>query len=362
MNMCEKKIEKDDSVSVIRCIAMSAVILCHTFQQIGYSYGYSAAMGRAGDFCADGVQVFLVLSGYLYGKKVKLCGAASRVEFVKRNIWKILLEYYVYCVFVIIPVYAVREPLSITFRSVFGLLTASVTIPGVHHLWFIPYILLCYLATPALYDIRQYFCHPAGGYKRRIAVTVVLAVMIDILSYAFHSYFISAWVNGYVIGFLLPDLLENKGGGRMYLHAVWYVLAAWLTVVRYHANYDMLPQLEYGSISYLVCSSYINWCKTLLGFTYILLVKDAAFFIRPSGTGRLRHILDVMDRYSYCIYITHMIFVKGCLGLLAVTESYAVNFIIMLAAAFSSAYILFHACSLIRGRAAGMKKWRKTDA
>ena len=64
----------------------------------------------------------------------------------------------------------------------------------------------------------------------------------------------------------------------MYLHAAWYVLAAWLTVVRYHANYDMLPQLEYGSISYLVCSSYINWCKTLLGFTYILLVKDAAFF------------------------------------------------------------------------------------
>lgn len=43
-------------------------------------------------------------------------------------------------------------------------------------------------------------------------MTAMTAVLADLLSYAFHSYFVSAWVNGYVIGFLLSELLENKGG------------------------------------------------------------------------------------------------------------------------------------------------------
>ncbi len=215
--MNEKKSEKDMLVSLIRCIAMFSVILCHTFQQIGYAYGYSSSLGRAGDFCADGVQVFLVLSGYLYGKKAQLDNAASRMQFVYRNMWKILLEYYVYCIFVIIPVYAVKMPEAVTVQSVFGLLTASAAIPGVHHLWFIPYILFCYVITPFLYDIKKVLSAlPLWkcGYEKRIAVTAMTAVLADLLSYAFHSYFVSAWVNGYVIGFLLSELLENKGGGR----------------------------------------------------------------------------------------------------------------------------------------------------
>ena len=69
--------EKDYSLSMIRFLAMFMVIFCHIFEWIGFSAGYSRRLGILGNFLAVGVQLFLMLSGYLYGLKEDLFDSES---------------------------------------------------------------------------------------------------------------------------------------------------------------------------------------------------------------------------------------------------------------------------------------------
>ena len=120
---------KDYSLSMVRFGAMLTVIFCHLFEQIGFTLGYGRSLGIIGNFLAVGVQIFLLLSGYLYGRRL-LFEKETRLEFVVRNFKKILLDYYVYVFCVIIPVYLLWKPESITIRSVFCLVTCSGTVGG----------------------------------------------------------------------------------------------------------------------------------------------------------------------------------------------------------------------------------------
>lgn len=121
--------KKDYSLSLIRFCAMIMIIFCHTFEWIGYTLGYSSSLGVVGNYLAAGVQVFLILSGYLYGKQI-LFENESRIEFVFRNFKKILLDYYFYLFLVIIPVYYFRRPESIDPASIFGFITCSGQVGG----------------------------------------------------------------------------------------------------------------------------------------------------------------------------------------------------------------------------------------
>lgn len=82
----------DYSVSFIRMIAMMMVIACHVFQKISPVMGrFSEISRRMGDYCANGVQIFLLVSGYLYAQKEEyFIEAKRRIEFIIRNLKKYL--------------------------------------------------------------------------------------------------------------------------------------------------------------------------------------------------------------------------------------------------------------------------------
>ena len=59
-------------------------------------------------------------------------------------------------------------------------------------------------------------------------------------------------------------------------------------------------------------------------------------------------MLDCLDKYSYDFYIAHMIFIKGVLSVLDLTNSYILNILLMLIATSVSAYILHSACEGVK--------------
>ena len=119
------KSEKNYAFSMMRFAAMIMVIFCHTFQQIGYTLGYSRHLGMIGDYLSNGVQIFLALSGYLYGSRV-LFQNESRIKFVLRNCKKILLDYYIYAVLIIIPLYCIDfAGKTVSEGAIFNLLMCS---------------------------------------------------------------------------------------------------------------------------------------------------------------------------------------------------------------------------------------------
>lgn len=137
--------DKEDYISFLRFGAMCSIVLCHLLQFYGNALAWWFNVG---------VQIFLIISGFLYGRKEEI----KAVSFIAKEFKKILLNYYVYLI-VLLPFYVLvfHNPFSI--KAFLKLLLGVGDVPGLGHLWFVSTILFCYLITPALSKI-------SGGGKR----------------------------------------------------------------------------------------------------------------------------------------------------------------------------------------------------
>lgn len=188
---------KNYSLSIIRLMAMVFVLFCHVFEQSGYLI--------IGNYLAVGVQLFLLLSGYLYSKK-EFKHALERVNFVIKNFVKILIDYYICILLFFIPVYYLVQPEMITAQNLYNIVICKSAWRGIHHLWYIPYCLFCYMITPVLYDIKQFISK-----KKYFAVWLISILGItEILMASYRSYFLPSRINCYVIGFFLPEIKRGK--------------------------------------------------------------------------------------------------------------------------------------------------------
>ena len=127
--------EKDYSISLLRMLAVISIIFCHSFE---YSSSIFVDKGwileSIGNYLANGVQVFLIISGFLYGAKSKknlFSDSKTRIKFLIKNSLKILKDYWLYCILVIFPVYYLKESIILTKREVLGILVTSNVIDGV---------------------------------------------------------------------------------------------------------------------------------------------------------------------------------------------------------------------------------------
>lgn len=325
------------SISLIRMFAMLMVIACHILQILSDQIGTGGIVKQIGDYCANGVQIFLFISGYLYANKNAYFEKSSaRIAFVGKNFRKILFPYYVYVILVIFPVYSFLKPEVMTPHSVVGVLFASNTISGVHHLWFIPYILLCYLLTPVLYDLREY---GRNHHYSAMAMIFIICATLEIYCYFFKSYFVPEWICAYCIGYYWDDLCsETKQGTHLLLAKVGVIFIMLVTnIFRYYTNYVIeVTRFE------ILFEKISNWSQVFFALVFFML-----FFNRRKPKKILSRMVAFSDKYSYTIYLAHMIYVKGVLCTLSLTSSVANNLVLTCALILASGIGLFYICKVI---------------
>lgn len=349
--------KKDYVISSIRMTTTFMIIFCHIFSQIGFSLENNEIIGRIGDLLSVGVQIFLILSGYLYGKKKNYFENICKFDFIKKNFAKILLDYYVYLFLVIFPVYYILKPQSITYSSVWKILCTAYTLGGVHHLWFIPYILICYFFTPLLYDLKVYIKSKTKNLWSMVKYVLLIMIIECVYSIAFKSYFNSAWINSYIFGFFLPDIINyiKKNRQKSYI-IISIIIGIVLNIIKKYIRYDFQPTLENGSRNWLFCQYYINYSRVFFAISLFVSFKYIGNvilkYILNSNKTRLKShaikILDLSDKYSFDIYICHMIYIKGPLSLLSITNIYIVNILITLLVTIISAIILRDISDLVK--------------
>lgn len=112
--------KKDYSISAIRLFAIVSIVTCHILQYMNLELAWWFNVG---------VQVFLCISGWLYGGK----RIDDSLSFIKKQFKKILLDYYI----VIIPVlvlYCFFESEIMSKSLIFNVLICKQTLPGGGHL------------------------------------------------------------------------------------------------------------------------------------------------------------------------------------------------------------------------------------
>ena len=338
--------EKDYSISLLRMLAVISIIFCHSFE---YSSSIFVDKGwileSIGNYLANGVQVFLIISGYLYGNRentverpeAKLfLDSKSRIRFLIKNSLKILKDYWIYCILVIFPVYSFKEPLVLTKRKIIEVLITSDTISGVHHLWFIPYILFCYFLTPYLFDIKEYLKNKSK--KSFIKGILLLLFIVIIFSEFFKSYFIYEWICCYITGFFMTDIIDilNYSEKRV-LKIFIFLNFAILNILRYYCNY-INPDFYTTNITLEIT----RWSQVFFAIVAFSIIHKVKVLSK-----KLKKILDFSDKYSYDIYLAHMIYIKGALSVMFLTKFLILNYLIATFLSIFSGIILYHSCRKI---------------
>lgn len=319
------KREKNYSLSLMRFLAMLSLTTCHMFQQAGHEI--------TANLLSTAVQLFLLMSGYLYAHK-EFTEPGARVSFVLKNFVKILLDYYL-CVFLLIlPVYYFVAPEYLTGSNIYKMLIGRSGWQGVHHFWYICHCLMCYLATPMLYDLKCYLRKKG----HMLAGVILFIAAMEILLKSYESYFMAYWLSCYVIGYFLPEI---KSEGK--LKALWGVSAVvgvGLTALTYWYKFYYYDSIG-GQVSTFVYRLFVflfEYGVVTFGLavflSFIILTKNMRL---PEWT---RKLFDKTDVLSYDVYLVHMIFVEGCLTIIGRTGNAALEAVVTIAEVFITATVL----------------------
>lgn len=304
---------KKYALSCARLLAFIMIISAHIIEKLFYGQD-----GPASTLCSVltcGVELFMLISGYLYGSRVDLFKSKSVIRFLFDRFKRILLDYYIYFFLVIIPVFILFDPNNINITSAFKMFICHTPLTGVHHLWFISYILFCYLITPLLVYYKNHFISSNSFMSVFIGMALLLVANELILRYLL-LYFTPGVIDAYIIGFFLPGLFSNKQL-RIAISIPLFVLSSILC------------------INNLFDSTYMRIFASLSLFSTVLFLYNCY----PIKNRNIIHILDLSDKLSYDLYICHMIYLQT-IPLLWLTNSILLNILLVLFSTIISAVIL----------------------
>lgn len=299
------KQDRNYAISLLRFLAMCFILACHILRYHNHWLAWWFNVG---------VQIFLFLSGYLYAERE----IPDRFAFWGRNFLKILVDYYLF-LFVSFPFFMVFAEGKLPVSGIVDIFTFSGLTVGYGHLWFIPYILLCYLLTPLLHD--------AFARGARIWVTVVLlCALMGFSARFFFPDWNPAWLNCYLIGFSAKKL-QLSGRSPLKLTLVLLPFASLTNAVRIYMDVKYYYSFESEKVEffYWILNDYSH---VFLGAFLCMLVLTV--FQNVSFAPAFCRFLDFVNRYSYDVYLCHYGIMLGPLTLLGLTDRAWLNVLVVL--------------------------------
>lgn len=313
---------KDYSVSLVRLIALIFVVVCHIMQYFDFFLCLWFNVG---------VQMFLCISGYLFGNRKNTVDVGG---FIGKRFTRILVDYYL----LIIPVlalYFIFKTEYVSMKLAALVLILYDTLDGGGHLWYIPYILLCYCLTPIYWNINGKII----GKKNEAVYILLIFVMQIILFETYFSYFNSAWINCFYIGILLGEL-EKRNLQIKKRKAENLILVAAVLSNAIQIYIDYVADISFVGFILGCYHRYCNYAHVLLGVALFVIIRRMCKEGRCGFNKFSKGILDLSDKYSYDIYLTHQFMILGPFTLMNLTDNLLINIIIIVAVFILLSFLL----------------------
>lgn len=298
---------------MIRLLAMLSIIACHFCQYYNSEWAWWLNVG---------VQVFFIISGYLYGSK----SIDEPILWLKKRFVKILIPYYIFLSLAIVGYLAV-SPDMLGFGNIISSYLVVGTIKGISHLWFVSYILFCYIITPYLAAIRDYLSNKNLLFS--IGSIVVIFGVYSIIEILIYGYFRPGRVGCYILGYFTAVFVKRIGA--KFLHLCFWISLIPTIISNYvycYIHYLQGQEMK-GALVHIT-----DYSHAFLG--YSLTTLSMLVFIKIKGS----RILDYSDQYSYEIYLVHQLFILSPLTLLTTTNNSTINVSLTILVIFFSGYIL----------------------
>lgn len=287
---------------------MLSILTCHLFQ------AYDKTLASVFNV---GVQIFLVLSGFLYGRKQ----IGNWKPWWHKRIDRVYVPYFVFLTCTL-PFYLFLHPEAMNwqwlpvyylnldgFRYLLGdfQIGKDMKIEGLRHVWFLTAIMFAYLSTGWMQRIRE------KGQGRIALLALFALVGIGYCLLPMRLMFTLAWIYLYAFGYFFSFLEKEAAACRRLLLLVLAVSLTFMLITR---------DLNYWSVSNRLLHDVVGIAAVVFGVTILSREK-----IR-----RLPAVVVLLDNYSFHIYLVHFIIMCGPFSLAHATPSTVINILLMLLA------------------------------
>lgn len=310
---------KDYSISVVRLLAICSIVVCHIMSYFG---------NELARWLDVGVPIFFFISGYLFSNKT----INSGLEFYKKRFRRILVPYYIFITISLLIVFFF-DRCNFTVSNVISLLIlrGGGTIVGLGHLWFIPYILLCYLITPFLLETLGI----VKKTKHDLLILGACVIGAVIFCEFFATFYNSAWIVAYILGIFFGGSKSKK------IITSISVIGIFGNIIQ--ISIDYLLCIELNGVVLQVYSRFCNYMHVALGILIFVIVTTACKKVMNSRNycqSKIGDILDITDNCSYNIYLIHQFFCLGSFSLLGINQNKIFSTTVTLLIIIISAVIL----------------------
>lgn len=280
-----------------------------------------------------GVYLFLIISGYLYGKK-DIAKNTTYTKWIISRGKRILIPLYVFmiilfCIYIALGLKI--EPLN-WIIYIFNLQGLEIYVHGAEHLWYLTIAMVCYFITPIL-DKNKYKLN-----KQKLIVFFIGYVAIQLItSYFIYEQFgrylilIGLYIVSYLLGFYWNS--ESIDFKMFILYCISLIFALTLRIIGM-IMFD-------GSILYDVLI--VGYTHCLLGLSIFFI---GFYIVKQFKQNILFSIVKKFDAISYEIYLVHYMFIVGPISLFFVNSTIS-NSLIVIITSYITALILNKICRFI---------------
>lgn len=300
------------NISLLRLLCVISIVLTHIFLYYD-NYLYT--------WLNIAVQVFLFMSGYLYGMK----NINNSKKWLIKQIKKLSLVYYPY-IFIIIIIYFIffRDLLSIKkiLINLFNLQGFVDGLDNLSHLWFLTYILICYILTPLIYKMLSKLKNTSTLKYFSIVILFCLLLQIITIPLIFLLKYKQSYVSCYIFAYALSYKYNDKilTSEKQKVENIIILVSLLMIFLKLFIEIKLFPYAF--SYQYKILSLIIQYTKVIIASGIFLLFTK----IIKVRNNHLQNILKHTDQYTFEIYIVHHIFIIGSLSLM----NYNIAIIILL--------------------------------
>ena len=321
-------LNKNIKISLCRVLATIMIVICH----FGTAYNYSSI----GQFFQSGVQVFIFLSGLLYGEKRI---ANSNTWLLSR--WKrVSVPCYLHVLFLLLFCIIVNAPffwqgVVLIFLNLEGyhhiitFIPNNWVVPGTGHFWFITMICLCYVIVSIIK--RNNWDPTIKKYKKILLIALfIISLITGLLGIRTDYFFI--FMMGYVFSSTKDTSPSNK---QLIICSVIFVFSIALRLIgKWYCD------IHGDNKIYLYVIIPLVYNAIAIAF-YCFTTKLYEVF-KDSLSERVLNIIVAFDELSFYVFLTHYMFIDGPLSLIKVTPYALINIVCIIISTIVFSLILKH--------------------
>ena len=228
-----------------------------------------------------------------------------------------------------------------------GFVDASIGNVTIGHLWFISFILLCYLITPFLQFLRE---------RINLGKAIVIVFFLSIVEMPFiilikPQGFISCFpgVFSYILAYFLGAYWNKIITKKAYIILISAMIISVITRLlgKHLADTNRIEPVIYDKVI-------ANYTHCVLAFWIFLTIYYLLTNFKRLG-DLLYPICKVCDTYSYEVYIFHYMYITGVLSLRTLTSNIAINILLFAIMTCISALFLHYTAAILNKKLCSKK-------